>query len=87
MEYDAYMEAYKHMCSKLIKRDGPFGTHSNRVHLTRQSARHKTLSVAINYKRDAAFLLELFKKRNPEMATHYWKSIFLCCLHSIRLKY
>ncbi|KAI8854957.1 hypothetical protein BC829DRAFT_438824 [Chytridium lagenaria] len=76
ISYDAYQTAYKNLCHKVIKRPGPFGTHSNRktgylfavwgdggeaeIML---SARHKSISSSAKYRKDASTLLELYKRK------------------------
>jgi hypothetical protein len=84
MPYEEYQSKYKDVCQKVIgkTRDGPFGSHLNRktAYLLAvwgggadidmfASARHKTVSNAAKYKRDAQFLLTMAEKNGLTSTT------------------
>ncbi|KAH9098087.1 hypothetical protein LEN26_016708, partial [Aphanomyces euteiches] len=86
----AFQDRFKAICNKLLDRDGPFGTHSCRktAYLLAVwgggeesdmmlSARHRSVSQAVKYKRDALFTLNVAKKndRNLTQVVPTWKSI------------
>ena len=84
VSYDSYLGRFTAITAKLIKRDGPFGTHSNRktaylfaVWGSRgndimielmASARHKDIGSAAKYKKEASFLLAVAEKNNLDVA-------------------
>lgn len=91
ISYETYNEAFKTLCATFVKREGRYGSHSCRktgylfavwgkgedsdIML---SARHKTLSSAMKYKRDATFLLNLAKMNNRSLVglVSGWKPIY-----------
>jgi hypothetical protein len=91
IEYATYQERFKTICHKLFKRDGPFGSHSNRktAYLVAiwgggeesdvmLSARHKSASSAIKYRQDAKFLLNVAQRnqRNVDQVVSKWRPIY-----------
>ena len=92
ISYDKYQSDFTNVCEMLIERNGPFGTHSCRktAYLfavwgggeeadIMTSARHKTMSNAVKYKKDAMYLLHLAKANDLNFASIVakWKPI-LC---------
>ena len=74
-DYDAFQSTFVLSCTTLLKRDGPFGTHTCRktAYLVvmwgdakedelMTSARHKSLKTSIKYRKDANLMKHLAKK-------------------------
>jgi hypothetical protein len=97
IQYNAFQDRYKALCKKFVLRKGPFGTHSSRKTSylfavwgggqeseMMQCARHKTVTNALKYKRDATFLLNIAMKNNASLkGTHLNSNHNLVrhCLH------
>lgn len=92
ISYDQYQSEFQSVCEMLIERLGPFGTHSGRktAYLfavwgggadsdIMLSARHKTVSNAMKYKKDATYLLHLANANDLNFASiiSKWRSIFV----------
>ena len=89
--YKDYLGIIKGLCSRLIEREGRWGSHVGRKtgYLfgvwgggqdadLMQCARHKTIKNALKYKKDAAFLLELANANNSELTLRApkWRSLY-----------
>ena len=92
ISYDQYQSEFQSVCEMIIGRSGPFGTHSGRktAYLfavwgggsdadIMLSARHKTVTNAMKYKRDASYLLHLAQANDLNFASivSKWRSIFV----------
>jgi hypothetical protein len=89
--YDQYHAQFINICKQVLPRSGPFGTHSCRktAYLfavwgggsesdIMESARHKAISQALKYKRDALYLLRLAEANGTNFTSIIgnWKPIY-----------
>ena len=92
ISYDKFQCDFQNVCEMLVERRGPFGTHTNRktAYLfavwgggcdseIMLAARHKTVSNAIKYKKDAQYLLHLAVSNDVNFGSivSKWRSIFV----------